>query len=75
MLLLLLLAKLPRRPRLISGWVTTAAGLIVMIAGVFAGLSLVIDGAIVLVCGLFLLLSLRIDPARVRARLGGLRAR
>ena len=75
MILLLLLARLPRRPRLISGAVTAAVGSIGAVAGLFASTTLAIDGAFVLLCGLLLLLSTRIDPDRLRARIAALRAR
>jgi hypothetical protein len=75
MLLLLLLARLPRRPRLISGSAIAAIGLIGAVAGLFVSTGLAIDGAIVLLCGVLLLLSTRVDPDRVRARIAALRAR
>jgi hypothetical protein len=75
MILLLLLARLPRRPRLISGAAIAALGLIAAVVGLVAWAALAVDGAIALLCGLLLLLSTRVDPDRVRARIAALRAR
>jgi hypothetical protein len=75
MILLLLLARLPRRPRYLSGVATSVIGLAMAVAGLVLASGLAIDGAIVLLCGLLVLYSLRVDPDRVRARLAALRGR